>query len=205
MGAMLVLGLVLAGCGAAAGPGTEGAQPAQPAQPAPSPPSPPSPQLAATAAVDEAREREAIGRVLDDFHAAAAAADEARYFGHFAREAVFLGTDATERWDVEAFRRYAHPHFARGKAWSFRAARRAITVVSGVPGVPGAPGGAVAWFDEDLETANLGPARGSGVLVREPGGAWKIAQYNLAITVPNERFDAVKRLLSGKAPPAGGN
>jgi len=149
---------------------------------------------AAAVAVDEARERAAVGRVLDDFHAAAAAADEARYFGHFAPEAVFLGTDATERWDVAAFRRYAHPHFARGKAWSFRASRRAITF---------AAGGAVAWFDEDLVTANLGLARGSGVLLRDPArGAWKIAQYNLAITVPNERFGAVKKLLEGEAPPA---
>jgi hypothetical protein len=148
---------------------------------------------AASVAVDEARERAAVGRVLDDFHAAAAAADEARYFGHFAPGGVFLGTDATERWDVEAFRRYAHPHFARGKAWSFRAARRAVTIGAG---------GAVAWFDEDLVTPNLGPARGSGVLVRDAAsGAWKIVQYNLAITVPNERFGEVKKLLEGEAPP----
>ena len=85
-------------------------------------------------------------------------ADEARYFGHFAAGAVFLGTDATERWDAVAFRAYAHPHFARGKAWSFSAVRRAIIL---------APDGTVAWFDEDLATPNLGPARGSGVLVRE--------------------------------------
>lgn len=144
----------------------------------------------APAALDEAAERAAIGRALDDFHDAAAKADEARYFGHFAPEGVFLGTDATERWDVEAFRKYAHPHFARGKAWAFRATRRAIAVDRG---------GAVAWFDEDLETAGLGPARGSGVLVRGPASAWKIAQYNLAITVPNERFNEVKRLLEGAA------
>ena len=63
----------------------------------------------------------AVTAVLDDWHAAAAAADEGRYFGHFAPGAVFLGTDATERWTVDEFRRYAHPYFAKGKAWSFRA------------------------------------------------------------------------------------
>src|SRR3954470_10079 len=122
--------------------------------------------------------RAAIGHELDDFHDAAARADEERYFGHFAPQAVFLGTDATERWDVPAFRAYAHPHFAKGKAWSFRAARRDVTL---------GPSN-VAWFDEALETPNLGPARGSGVLVRSSDGQWKIAQYNLAITVANERF-----------------
>lgn len=145
----------------------------------------------APAPVDEAKERTAIATALDDFHDAAAHADEARYFGHFADEAVFLGTDATERWDVPAFRRYAHPHFAKGKAWAFHAVRRAIVMDAA---------GRVAWFDEDLATENLGPARGSGVLLRDPAGTWKIAQYNLAITVPNERFGEVRRLLAGEGP-----
>jgi hypothetical protein len=124
----------------------------------------------------------AIARVLDDFHAAAAAADEARYFGHLAEESIFLGTDATERWDKAAFRAYAHPHFAKGKAWTFRAVRRGVKVHES---------GHVAWFDEDLATQNLGPARGSGALVWS-GGRWQITQYNLALTIPNERFALVK-------------
>ena len=129
-----------------------------------------------------------VSRVLDDFHDAAARADEARYFAHFARDGVFLGTDATERWDVIAFRAYAHPHFAAGKAWSFHATARHVAF---------AADGATAWFDEALATEKLGPARGSGVLVREDG-AWKIAQYNLAVTIPNERFSDVRKLLDEK-------
>jgi hypothetical protein len=127
--------------------------------------------------------RDQIVSELDDFHAAAAHADEARYFGHFAQGGVFLGTDATERWDVAAFRDYAHPHFAKGKASSFRGVNRHVTVR-----------GETAWFEEDLETANLGPARGSGVLTLQ-GGQWKIEQYVLSITVPNEKFKSVKELL----------
>ena len=50
-----------------------------------------------------------VTAALDDFHDAAAKADEDRYFGRFAPGGVFLGTDATERWDVKAFRAYAHP------------------------------------------------------------------------------------------------
>ena len=127
--------------------------------------------------------QDAIARTLDDFHDAAARADEARYFAHFAEHGVFHGTDATERWDAAAFRAYAHPYFAKGKAWTFRGVRRRIEVR-----------GDVAWFEEDLETQNLGPARGSGVLVYS-GGRWLVEQYVLSITVPNEKFKAVKELL----------
>lgn len=127
-----------------------------------------------------------IAAVLDDWHDAAARSDEERYFGHLTVDAVFMGTDATERWDVAQFRAYAHGPFSEGRGWVMRAVRRAIRIE-----------GEHAWFDEDLETVNLGPARGSGVLVRGADGIWRIAHYNLAITVPNERFDAVRALLGG--------
>ena len=129
-------------------------------------------------------EEAVVAGELDDFHDAAARADENRYFGHFAPEGVFLGTDASERWAVRAFRAYAHPHFARGKAWSFRGVRRRIAIR-----------GDVAWFEEDLETQNLGPARGSGVLVRS-GLRWLLAQYVLSVTIPNQRFKEVRELLT---------
>jgi len=134
--------------------------------------------------LDIPAETRAIEGVLDDWHDAAAQADEARYFGHFAADGVFLGTDATERWNVEEFRAYAHPHFERGRAWVFRATERNVEIE-----------GELAWFDEALDTEGLGPARGSGVLRRE-SGVWHIVHYNLTITVPNERFREVKELLS---------
>ena len=127
----------------------------------------------------------AIAAMLDDFHLAAAQADEARYFAHFDEGAVFLGTDATERWTKPRFQAYAHPYFAKGKAWSFHATRRAITV---------SPDGKTAWFDEDLATPNLGPCRGSGVLLLK-NGVWKIAQYNLTVTVPNGAMKDVKERI----------
>lgn len=134
----------------------------------------------------------AVALVLDDWHDAAAHADESRYFGHFTSDGVFLGTDATERWDVAAFRAYAHPHFARGRAWAFRAVERHVVIRDAN----------LAWFDERLATERLGDARGSGVLVRDAGGTWRIAQYNLSLTIPNERFDAVRRLLESSSGPA---
>jgi ketosteroid isomerase-like protein len=75
----------------------------------------------------QAAPERAVNGVLDDWHAAAAQADEACYFGHLAEDAVFLGTDATERWTKAQFQAYAHPYFAKGKAWTFRATRRAVT------------------------------------------------------------------------------
>ncbi|HLO66286.1 MAG TPA: nuclear transport factor 2 family protein [Holophaga sp.] len=126
----------------------------------------------------------AVAAVLDDWHLAAAQADEERYFGHMAEGAVFLGTDATERWDKAAFRAYAHPHFAKGRAWSFKAVRRSIAL-----------SGDMAWFDEDLDTPSMGPCRGSGVLARRDG-AWRILQYNLTVPIPNALMGQVSRAIA---------
>jgi ketosteroid isomerase-like protein len=144
------------------------------------PPSPPP--------FDRAEAERRVARELDDFHDAAAHADEARYFAHFAPDAVFLGTDATERWDVAAFRAYAHTRFAGGRGWVYHPQRRSISF---------ATDGKVAWFEEDLLGENAGPTRGSGVLVAADG-RWLIAQYNLTFTIPNDRFEDLRRILGGK-------
>jgi hypothetical protein len=123
----------------------------------------------------------AIGTLLDDWHAAAAVADEEKYFSYFTPSAVFLGTDPTERWTRDSFRKWAQPYFAKGKAWSFRSVSRWISF---------SPDRTVAWFDEALDTPNMGTCRGSGVLVRSDG-TWKIAQYNLSIPIPNALTDEV--------------
>jgi SnoaL-like domain len=135
-------------------------------------------------------ERDA-SRELDDLHDAAARSDTGRYFAHYAPGATFLGTDATERWDLNAFHAYADPRFAQGKGWVFHVTRRALSF---------SRDGEVAWFDEDLRGEKLGPARGSGVLVHDHG-RWQVSQYNLALTVPNERFGDVRALLDAPPPP----
>jgi hypothetical protein len=136
---------------------------------------------------------EEAARVIDGWHAAAARADEQAYFALFAKDGVFLGTDATERWTVPAFRAYAHPHFAKGKAWAFRCVRRAFSF---------SRDGNVAWFDEDLETNTLGPARGSGVLVRE-GAFFRIAHYDLSVPIPNARFAEIRNVIATSAKASG--
>ena len=129
-----------------------------------------------------------IHTMLDDWHDAAADADEARYFGAMTPEFVFLGTDATERWDIEAFREFAHPYFAKGKAWTFVPRDRHVIL---------SPNGDVAWFDEKLDSASYGECRGSGV-VRKVGDAWKIAHYNLTIPIPNDLAKSVVEMIRAK-------
>jgi len=145
------------------------------------------PALAPARQTETAPVREkAVEAVLDDWHDAAAKADFDRYFSHFTPDAVFMGTDDTERWSVEKFKAYAKPHFDRGSAWAFTPHDRHISFSADA---------AVAWFDEKLTTPNLGPCRGSGVLLRSAGGVWKIAHYNLAIPVPNPLAEQIVKLI----------
>ena len=97
-----------------------------------------------------------------------------------------MGTDATERWTVSEFHVWAKPYFDRKKAWSFKPRDRHIAF---------SPDGATAWFDEMLDTPNLGVCRGSGVLLRQ-SGEWRIAQYNLSVPIPNSIVDALVKQIA---------
>lgn len=131
---------------------------------------------------------EAVDAVLNQFHKAASDHDFAKYFGLMTEDAVFIGTDASERWDVKAFKAYVKPIFDKGKGWTYIKKERHISL---------APGATVAWFDEILNNDKYGVCRGTGVLVKS-GKDWKISQYHLTIPVPNELADKVTSLI--KAP-----
>jgi len=136
-----------------------------------------------------------VDRVLDDWHAAASVADAERYFGHFASDGVFLGTDTSERWPVAEFRAYADPYFSEGRGWTYVPSERHVMFSSD---------GDLAWFDEKLTSEKYGRLRGTGVL-RRSGGNWKIVHYNMTFTVPNGIAAEVVSLIrsrSGDAPPA---
>jgi ketosteroid isomerase-like protein len=117
----------------------------------------------------------AVERVLDDWHAAAAAADAERYFGHFASDGIFLGTDAGERWTLPEFRAYAMPYFLEGRGWTYVPSNRHVMFSSD---------GNLAWFDEALTSEKYGQLRGTGVL-RRSDEDWKLVQYNMTFAVPN--------------------
>ena len=118
----------------------------------------------------------AIDEVLDAFHDSASRADGALYFSLFAEDAVFIGTDATERWSVEEFRAFAEPYFSKGHGWTYTKTERHIDL---------AVSDKTAWFDEMLWNEKYGTCRGTGVLVLTEKG-WRIAQYHLTFPIPNE-------------------
>ena len=132
----------------------------------------------------------AIDDVLDDFHDAAAKADGPRYFGHFAPRAVFVGTDASERWTVAEFKAYADPHFSKGNGWTYIPRDREVHL---------GPDGRTAWFYERLSNAKYGETRGSGALILVDGH-WRIAQYVLSFSIPNGKTAAVLGVLRGPVP-----
>ncbi len=119
-----------------------------------------------------------INQVIDQWHDAAARADFEDYFDLMTTDAVFIGTDATENWQLAEFRAFAKPFFDKGKAWSFTPLQRNIYTKNGV-----------VYFDELLST-QMGICRGSGIVVMESGKA-RIAHYVLSIAVPNENVSSL--------------
>lgn len=136
------------------------------------------------AANQENAELALIAGVIDSYHAAAATGNWDTYFDLMSDDAVFLGTDAGERWAKEEFRAYA----GNRSGWVYRSVERNINLT---------PDGNSAWFDEILNSESYGSARGSGVLIKTAAG-WKISQYHLTFPIPNELAgeitDAIKEL-----------
>ena len=124
-----------------------------------------------------------INALLDNWHNVAATADENIFFASMTEDAVYLGTDKTERWLRDELKKWAEKYFARHKAWAFTSFNRHINYSTDKK---------VAWFDELLNT-QMGICRGSGVLefINEK---WKIKHYDLSIMIDNTIVDALKKL-----------
>jgi hypothetical protein len=124
---------------------------------------------------DVAQEKILVDSTISQYHKTAAAADLDNYIGLMDSNAVFIGTDATEYWKTKDFEVFCKPYFEKKKSWDFHSLKRNIYFSNN---------GSVAWFDELLDT-KLGLSRGSGVLERV-GEKWKIKQYVLSMTIPND-------------------
>lgn len=137
-------------------------------------------------------EEDAVSAVLDDIHRLASEADFEGYFNLYTPDAVFMGTDAAERWSIAEFKQYARPAFDRGTGWTYVMTERNIFL---------SDDGNTAWFDERLDNEGFGECRGTGVLVKVDG-VWKVSQYNLTVPIPNELLRDVvaqiRALESGK-------
>ena len=108
-------------------------------------------------------DKELINKVLNDLHQYASEADGAKYFSLFDSDAVFFGTDATERWSINEFQEYALKRFENGTGWTYYPINRNIY----------------------LNNDKYGVFRGTGVLIKTNEG-WKISQYNLLLPIPND-------------------
>jgi ketosteroid isomerase-like protein len=118
-----------------------------------------------------------INQLLDNWHQAAAVADEETFFGSMTPDAIYIGTDKTERWSAEELKKWSTEYFDRDTAWNFRPYDREIHFSAD---------GKTAWFSELLETW-MGICRGSGILERI-GKDWKIRQYHLSVTIDNDKI-----------------
>jgi hypothetical protein len=124
-----------------------------------------------------------INTTIDSWHKAASNAEFDNYFSYMTSNGVFIGTDASENWQLDAFRTFSKPYFDKGKAWSFRSLQRNIYFDKSQN---------TAWFDELLDT-QMKICRGSGVLIKE-GNNWKIAHYVLSMTVPNDNTNEIVKI-----------
>ncbi|RUA10846.1 MAG: hypothetical protein DSY82_04325 [Flavobacteriia bacterium] len=122
------------------------------------------------------KNKKLINQTLDQWHKDVADSNFDNYFNAFTKDAVFIGTDANEIWNVEEFKSFSKPYFDKKNTWVFKPLKRNIYFSDDQK---------IAWFDEILDTW-MGICRGSGVMKKEKNGQWKIAQYVLSVTVPND-------------------
>lgn len=121
-----------------------------------------------------------INANLNLWHKAAANASFDNYFRLMTDDAIFIGTDANENWEIDDFKAYSKPYFEKGKAWSFKALQRNIYLSND---------NKLAWFDELLDT-QMEICRGSGIVENTSDG-WKVKHYVLSIAVPNDKVKEV--------------
>ena len=117
--------------------------------------------------------QEDLDALLNGLHLDAHKGNFESYFDRYSTDAVFLGTDKTERWTIEEFKAYAKPAFSDGHGWTYAVIERNWE-----------GDGNTRWFDEILLNEKLGHCRGTGV-TELINGEWKISHYALTMLVPN--------------------
>jgi hypothetical protein len=137
---------------------------------------------------DMAKNTVAINTLVDTWHQAAAVADEKIFFGSMTIDAVYLGTDATERWLRPEFEKWSEKYFQKEVAWNFKPYNRFVQF---------SDDGKTAWWDEKLDTW-MGVCAGAGVTSLTNEG-WKIRHYQLAMMIPNDDIKSVLETLKKAA------
>lgn len=124
--------------------------------------------------------KKTVNTLLNNWHLAATEANYNNYFNAMDSVSVFIGTDASENWTKLQFQKFSKPYFDKGKAWNFKVLERNMAINTS---------GDFVWFNELLQTW-MGTCRGSGVL-EKVNNNWKIKQYVLSLTIPNNDIKAV--------------
>jgi hypothetical protein len=126
-----------------------------------------------------------VNAFVDGWHDDAAHARMA-YFDKMAPDGVYIGTDRGELWQRDAFRAWGRKYFeGKQSAWVFHATRRNVYA---------APDGTLVWFDELLDTENMGHCMASGV-IRKTATGFEIVHYQLSFAVPNEAAKQVGQVI----------
>ena len=134
-------------------------------------------------------EAEKIKELLVNFHDAAAKGDKKRYLSVFTKDAIFLGTDETEHWQVsKGLTDYVDSYFKEGKGWVYLPEKQFIYF---------SEEGKMAWFDEVAVSKTYGRLRGTGVFIMQQG-EWKMAHYSLTFLIPNEKVKALMKIMNKK-------
>ena len=133
---------------------------------------------------NNAEEQEIIlNQFMDTWHLAAAKANEKVFFGMMSEDAIYIGTDKSERWQRDELREWAVDAFASESAWTFKATERNWQFLGDRQ---------FAICDELLETW-MGPCRSTAVLSRRDEG-WQIIHYQLSVTIDNDKIEDFKDL-----------
>ena len=133
---------------------------------------------------DDELNRFVIDSLINEWHHAAAIADEKAFFGFMTKEAVYIGTDTSERWQRDELVAWSWKYFDGSSAWNFTPISRNITF---------GPAKNIAWFDELLDTW-MGVCRSTGIVVLVDD-RWKLVHYQLSLTLPNDKLADFKKLI----------
>jgi hypothetical protein len=133
---------------------------------------------------DDELTRFVIDSLINEWHHAAAIADEKSFFGFMTKDAIYIGTDTSERWQRDELAAWSNQYFEKSSAWNFTPISRNITF---------SPAKNIAWFDELLNTW-MGVCRSTGI-VEWVDDQWKLVYYQLALTLPNDKMADFRKLI----------
>ena len=133
----------------------------------------------------------AIETLMNLWHQSASKSNASIFFDSLMwPEAIYLGTDISEKWKRDELKYWSASAFEKDTAWDFKVNRRSI--------YKNEFDNNIIWLEEDLLTW-MGPCRGSAVLIKK-NQQWKIMHYNLAVAVSNDSIYKYMKIIGLKKP-----